>query len=231
MSILSQTPLGVSSIRRQVQKHASALANSTSSSTSTSTVRSYTSSPSDRFTAENNAPWSASHSGHLPLYTVDRGTAPTFSTASPSSVSPWARSTQRSYFHTSSARRARTKGHYEVLSLPRNATRQQVKARFYEVSQCRCRCPGRGRCRYLFRLQFLWLHPFADHQLSKKHHPDTPGGSTAKFHEINDAYATLGDESKRSVMVWLGLHIGRLHRSDSIFGPGHWTCAHLEFSC
>lgn len=30
--------------------------------------------------------------------------------------------------------RARHKGHYEALDLPRNATKQQVKARFYEVS-------------------------------------------------------------------------------------------------
>jgi hypothetical protein len=98
------------------------------------------------------------------------------------------------------------------LSLPRNATRQQVKARFYEVSQMSMSMSGSMLLRYLYRLQFLWLHPFADdHQLSKKHHPDTPGGSTAKFHEINDAYATLGDESKRSVMVWFGLHIGHLH--------------------
>lgn len=36
-------------------------------------------------------------------------------------------------------------------------------------------------------------------QLSKKHHPDAPGGSAAKFHEINDAYAILGDENKRYV--------------------------------
>lgn len=35
------------------------------------------------------------------------------------------------------------------------------------------------------------------YQLSKKHHPDAPSGSTAKFHEINDAYAILGDDSKR----------------------------------
>ncbi|RXK37651.1 hypothetical protein M231_05063 [Tremella mesenterica] len=33
--------------------------------------------------------------------------------------------------------------------------------------------------------------------LSKKHHPDAPGGDASKFHEINDAYATLGDEGKR----------------------------------
>lgn len=34
-------------------------------------------------------------------------------------------------------------------------------------------------------------------QLSKKYHPDKTGGDISKFHEINDAYATLGDESKR----------------------------------
>lgn len=36
-------------------------------------------------------------------------------------------------------------------------------------------------------------------QLSKKYHPDKTGGDISKFHEINDAYATLGDESKRYV--------------------------------
>nr|XP_031863680.1 uncharacterized protein CI109_000932 [Kwoniella shandongensis]KAA5530752.1 hypothetical protein CI109_000932 [Kwoniella shandongensis] len=71
-------------------------------------------------------------------------------------------------FTTTIKRCARTHGglsHYEALRLPRNATKQQVKARFYE--------------------------------LSKQYHPDAKGGDTAKFHEINDAYATLGDDSKR----------------------------------
>ncbi|WVR09751.1 hypothetical protein IAU60_006827 [Kwoniella sp. DSM 27419] len=69
---------------------------------------------------------------------------------------------------TSTARRsARTHGisHYDALKLSHNATKQQIKARFYE--------------------------------LSKKYHPDAKGGDTAKFHEINDAYAVLGDEGKR----------------------------------
>lgn len=35
--------------------------------------------------------------------------------------------------HTSRPRLAKVKGHYDALSLPRNATKQQVKARFYEV--------------------------------------------------------------------------------------------------
>jgi DnaJ-class molecular chaperone len=36
-----------------------------------------------------------------------------------------------------------------------------------------------------------------DDQLSKKFHPDAPGGSAEKFHEINDAYGVLGDDKKR----------------------------------
>lgn len=35
-------------------------------------------------------------------------------------------------------------------------------------------------------------------QLSKKHHPDAPGGSPEQFHVINDAYATLGDAASRA---------------------------------
>lgn len=43
-------------------------------------------------------------------------------------------STFRSF--TSSARRLATPvDHYDALSLPRNATRQQIKARFYEASR------------------------------------------------------------------------------------------------
>ena len=37
-------------------------------------------------------------------------------------------------------------------------------------------------------------------QLSKKTHPDTPGGSSEKFHELNEAYSILGDDSKRLVV-------------------------------
>lgn len=45
------------------------------------------------------------------------------------------------------------------------------------------------------RQSTLWLN--GELQLSKKYHPDKTGGDISKFHEINDAYATLGDESKR----------------------------------
>lgn len=45
------------------------------------------------------------------------------------------------------------------------------------------------------RQSTLWLND--ELQLSKKYHPDKTGGDISKFHEINDAYATLGDESKR----------------------------------
>ncbi|WVF66381.1 hypothetical protein IAT40_001121 [Kwoniella sp. CBS 6097] len=71
-------------------------------------------------------------------------------------------------FTSSAIRSARTHGslsHYDALKLSRNATKQQIKAKFYE--------------------------------LSKLYHPDAKGGDTAKFHEINDAYAVLGDDSKR----------------------------------
>ncbi|ODO01900.1 hypothetical protein L198_02629 [Cryptococcus wingfieldii CBS 7118] len=68
-------------------------------------------------------------------------------------------------FSTSAMRSARQKDHYETLSVQRNATKQQVKAKFYE--------------------------------LSKKYHPDASEGDVARFHEINDAYSILGDESKR----------------------------------
>ncbi|CAD6588645.1 MAG: hypothetical protein TREMPRED_005115 [Tremellales sp. Tagirdzhanova-0007] len=71
---------------------------------------------------------------------------------------------RRSFF-TARTCLARTQGHYEALKLPRNATRQQVKASFYE--------------------------------LSKRYHPDAPGGSADRFHLINDAYGVLGDDGKR----------------------------------
>jgi len=38
-------------------------------------------------------------------------------------------------------------------------------------------------------------------QLSKKHHPDAPGGNKDRFLEINDAYHTLGDDARRYVHV------------------------------
>jgi hypothetical protein len=43
-------------------------------------------------------------------------------------------------FSTTARRSAQPVGHYDALKLPKNATKQQVKARFYEVSSnCRCR--------------------------------------------------------------------------------------------
>lgn len=38
----------------------------------------------------------------------------------------------------------------------------------------------------------------AFHKLAHKHHPDKKGGDEKKFKEINEAYQTLGDDSKRS---------------------------------
>ncbi|BEI91525.1 uncharacterized protein CcaverHIS019_0403450 [Cutaneotrichosporon cavernicola] len=66
---------------------------------------------------------------------------------------------------TSVSLSARHQDHYAVLKLPHNATKAQIKARFYE--------------------------------LSKKTHPDAPGGSSTAFHTINDAYAVLGDDAQR----------------------------------
>jgi hypothetical protein len=43
--------------------------------------------------------------------------------------------------HTTPPRLAKVKSHYEALSLQKNATKQQVKARFYEVSQVYLVCP------------------------------------------------------------------------------------------
>ena len=40
----------------------------------------------------------------------------------------------RRHFSISTISSARTQGYYEALKLPRNATKQQVKAKFYEVS-------------------------------------------------------------------------------------------------
>ncbi|WWC85560.1 uncharacterized protein L201_000424 [Kwoniella dendrophila CBS 6074] len=71
-------------------------------------------------------------------------------------------------FSSTTKRLARTHGnlsHYDALKLSKNSTKQQIKAKFYE--------------------------------LSKQYHPDAKGGDTAKFHEINDAYAVLGDDTKR----------------------------------
>lgn len=89
-------------------------------------------------------------------------------------------------FASSALSAARLKGsHYDALMLPNNATKQQIKAKFYEVSMCeglRSTIEALANCEL---------------QLSKKYHPDKTGGDISKFHEINDAYATLGDESKR----------------------------------
>ncbi|WVW81524.1 hypothetical protein I302_103519 [Kwoniella bestiolae CBS 10118] len=108
-------------------------------------------------------------------------------------------STLRSF--TSTQRRlARTHGnlsHYDVLSLSKNSTKQQIKARFYE--------------------------------LSKQYHPDAKGGDTAKFHEINDAYAVLGDDSKRrqyDISLTPASHHSHPSRSHQ-YGHGH---GHSSFS-
>ncbi|KAK1926246.1 hypothetical protein DB88DRAFT_508353 [Papiliotrema laurentii] len=75
----------------------------------------------------------------------------------------------------------RTIDHYGSLKLPKNATKQQIKAKFYE--------------------------------LSKKTHPDAPGGSADKFHAINEAYEILGDEAKRRQYD--------LSLSEPASGPGY----------
>ena len=67
---------------------------------------------------------------------------------------------------------APSQDHYAVLNLGRGATKQQIKAKFYE--------------------------------LSKKTHPDAPGGDVDKFHKIGEAYEILSDDSKRSAHFRLG---------------------------
>ncbi|KAK6904927.1 hypothetical protein I203_105746 [Kwoniella mangroviensis CBS 8507] len=103
---------------------------------------------------------------------------------------------------TSTAKRsARTHGslsHYDVLKLSKNSTKQQIKARFYE--------------------------------LSKQYHPDAKGGDTAKFHEINDAYAVLGDDSKRrqyDTSLTPASHQSHPSRTHQPYGHGH---GHSSFS-
>ncbi|WWC67074.1 uncharacterized protein I206_100981 [Kwoniella pini CBS 10737] len=109
-------------------------------------------------------------------------------------------STLRS-FNSSSRRLARTHGnlsHYDVLSLSKNSTKQQIKARFYE--------------------------------LSKQYHPDAKGGDTLKFHEINDAYAILGDDSKRR-QYDLSIIPASQSRSSQTYGThSHGTSGHSSFS-
>lgn len=47
----------------------------------------------------------------------------------------------RRYLSASTSVSASAVGHYEALRLPRNATRQQIKARFYEVCAALCLLP------------------------------------------------------------------------------------------
>jgi curved DNA-binding protein CbpA len=78
---------------------------------------------------------------------------------------------------------------YKVLSLHKTATKQQIKAKFYEVS-------ARREVIYLSRPR-LFVAPADSSQLSKKTHPDAPGGSADQFHQISEAYDVLGDDRKR----------------------------------
>jgi hypothetical protein len=57
----------------------------------------------------------------------------------------------RRYLSASSNVLASAVGHYEALRLPRNATRQQIKARFYEVCTTLCVLP------YTSTAHSVWL--------------------------------------------------------------------------
>lgn len=108
---------------------------------------------------------------------------PSSSSSSSTSYLPLHLSTRN--FTTTSPPHARKQDHYAVFGLPRNASKAQIKARFYEV--CHPLLPSP-------------LPPKLTAQLSKKHHPDAAGGTgTAdQFHKINDAYAVLGDDGARA---------------------------------
>jgi len=102
----------------------------------------------------------------------------------------------------------RQQDHYGSLKLHKNATKQQIKAKFYEVSTSSSfrphpsiQIPALSTARH--RMRACVTGAAANPQLSKKTHPDTPGGSAEKFHEINEAYSVLGDEAKRWVTVSL----------------------------
>ncbi|WOO80196.1 Chaperone protein DnaJ [Vanrija pseudolonga] len=71
-------------------------------------------------------------------------------------------------FSTTAHRHARKQDHYAVFGLPRNASKAQIKARFYELSKQH--------------------HPDAA----------GGSGSADKFHTLNDAYAVLGDDGARA---------------------------------
>ncbi|KAI0326390.1 DnaJ-domain-containing protein [Cubamyces sp. BRFM 1775] len=77
-------------------------------------------------------------------------------------------------------------GHYQTLDIPKNATRNQIKASFYKLSK-----------KY---------HPDVN---------DDPGAKE-KFQAVSEAYAVLGDERKRRAYDRsLGEYTSRTHASTS----------------
>ncbi|KDN35977.1 DnaJ-domain-containing protein [Tilletiaria anomala UBC 951] len=77
-------------------------------------------------------------------------------------------SRQAAAFHSSARRRARPLDFYSILEVGKDASQREIKISFY--------------------------------QLSKKYHPDvnqTDESAKAKFQQVSEAYATLGDQRKR----------------------------------
>jgi hypothetical protein len=77
----------------------------------------------------------------IPFQLVNLGTSSAVASSSRSTLSsaprprpPCSPNCLGRSLHTTSPRLAKVKSHYEALSLQKNATKQQVKARFYEVS-------------------------------------------------------------------------------------------------
>ncbi len=58
---------------------------------------------------------------------------------------------------------------------------------------------SRSHDRYPFHSNLISMDSMTSQtiQLSKKAHPDIPGGDRAKFEQVAEAYSILGDDAKR----------------------------------
>jgi hypothetical protein len=107
------------------------------------------------------------------------------------------------------SRQCRRYNHYDTLSVPRTASRAQVKSAFYKASSVSS-----------YKIPLLnWLE-----QLSKQLHPDmNPGDPQAKekFVKVTEAYHVLGDDRNRYDRAQMisgettieSYRHGRMHRS------------------